>query len=175
MRPEKLRHLLSQYGKLDRIYLKAEDNEGRKRRANAGGNNKKKYTEGWVEFHNKKLAKQVAMSLNGKNIGGKKSSYYHDDIWCMKYLSKFKWTNLTERVAHDSSVRKERLQLEMNQVRRETDLFMEQVEKSKGFASMEDRHSKKRKATSAETSTGLVEVTPKSRVDRLVRQRAPIA
>ncbi len=67
---------------------------------------------GWVEFLDKKIAKRVAMSLNSSQIGlrmhfialtnsilgGKKSSYFHDDLWNMKYLSKFKWTNLTERI-----------------------------------------------------------------------------
>ena len=27
-------------------------------------------------------------------VGGKKRSYYHDDLWNIKYLPKFKWTHL---------------------------------------------------------------------------------
>jgi ESF2/ABP1 family protein len=45
---------------------------------------------GWIEFADKKIAKQVAESLNNTAIGGKKGDFYHDDIWNLKYLKKFK-------------------------------------------------------------------------------------
>jgi len=41
----------------------------RKRRIKAGGNRKKKYIEGWVEFAEKSIAKQVARHLNGNIVG----------------------------------------------------------------------------------------------------------
>ena len=41
----------------------------RKRRKRHGGNNRKQFTEGWVEFKDKKLAKTVARSLNNTPIG----------------------------------------------------------------------------------------------------------
>jgi len=37
---------------------------------------------------------KVAAMLNGNTMGGKKRSAYHYDIWCLKYLSKFKWDHL---------------------------------------------------------------------------------
>ena len=69
-----------------------------KRRKKLGGNKKRKYTEGWVEFTDKHIAKWVAEALNNRPVGGKKSSYYHDDLWNIKYLSKFRWTHLTEKI-----------------------------------------------------------------------------
>eukprot|EP00971_Amphidinium_carterae_P143055 2834281-Amphidinium_carterae.2 len=33
---------------------------------------KQRFTEGWVEFIEKKLAKRVAYSLNGNTVGGRK-------------------------------------------------------------------------------------------------------
>lgn len=45
---------------------------------------------GWIEFADKKVAKQVAESLNNTAIGGKKGDFYHDDIWNLKYLKNFK-------------------------------------------------------------------------------------
>jgi ESF2/ABP1 family protein len=45
---------------------------------------------GWIEFADKKVAKRVAKSLNNTPMGGKKSDYYHDDIWNLKYLKNFK-------------------------------------------------------------------------------------
>ena len=52
------------------------DPEIRKKRKKAGGNSKKSFTEGWVEFQDKKVAKLVALSLNNTPIGGKKRNYY---------------------------------------------------------------------------------------------------
>ena len=73
------------------------DDTIRKKRKKSGGNTRKMYTEGWVEFEDKKIAKQVALALNNTMIGGKKTSYYREDIWNIKYLSKFKWEHLTEK------------------------------------------------------------------------------
>ena len=70
----------------------------RQRRVKFKGNKKKNFTEGWVEFHDKRVAKTVALMLNNTPIGGKKCSYYHDDLWNIKYLSKFRWTHLTEKI-----------------------------------------------------------------------------
>ena len=63
-----------------------------------GGNKKRNYTEGWVEFLDKRVAKAVAMALNNAHIGGKKKNCYHDDLWNLKYLPKFRWTHLTEKI-----------------------------------------------------------------------------
>lgn len=43
-------------------------------------------------------ALQVAAMLNGQQMGGKRRSAYHYDLWSMKYLPKFKWDHLTEEV-----------------------------------------------------------------------------
>jgi hypothetical protein len=61
----------------------------------------KNFTEGWVEFEDKAVAKSVARGLNGQQIGGKRRSAYHFDLWCMKYLPKFKWDHLTEEIAYE--------------------------------------------------------------------------
>lgn len=38
---------------------------------------------------------QVVAMLNGQQMGGKRRSAYFYDLWCMKYLPKFKWDHLT--------------------------------------------------------------------------------
>lgn len=43
-----------------------------------------------MEFSSKKVAKQVARSLNSTRMGGRKRDYYHDDTWNLKYLKNFK-------------------------------------------------------------------------------------
>jgi ESF2/ABP1 family protein len=70
----------------------------RKRRKQLGKNTGKNFTEGWVEFEDKAVAKQVAAMLNGNPMGGKRRSAYHYDLWCIKYLNKFKWDHLTEEI-----------------------------------------------------------------------------
>jgi ESF2/ABP1 family protein len=101
MKPTKLRSLLSKYGKLGRIYLAPEDAKITARRKKYKHNKRINYTEGWVEFLDKKVARATANHLNNNIIGGKKRSYYYDDIWVMKYLPKFKWNHLTEQIAYE--------------------------------------------------------------------------
>ena len=90
MKPNKVRSIFEQYGEVTRLYLQEEDVTIRKRRKKSGGNGSKQFTEGWVEFSEKSIAKNVAESLNNTNIGSKKGDFYHDDIWNIKYLKKFK-------------------------------------------------------------------------------------
>lgn len=91
MKPAKLRSLLEPYGKINRIFLTPEDPAEHARRVRNGGNKKRCFTEGWVEFVKKKDAKKACDLLNAQTIGGKKSSWYHDDVWALKYLKGFKW------------------------------------------------------------------------------------
>lgn len=60
------------------------------------------YTEGWVEFKDKRVARSVADMLNAQPIGGKKGTRWRDDVWTMKYLPKFKWNMLTEQIGERS-------------------------------------------------------------------------
>lgn len=139
MKPVKLRSILSKFGKLDRIFLKPEDEASYKKRVKYGGNKKRKYTEGWVEFVNKKDAKLCAQTMNGNIIGGKKSSYYHDDIMNIKYLSGFKWFDLTQQIAKENEIRQAKLSMEISQQQKLNKTFVNNVERSK-------REQRKRKA-----------------------------
>ena len=66
-----------------------------------GKSSGKNFTEGWIEFEDKRVAKQTAQMLNGQPMGGKRRSAYHYDLWCLKYLSKFKWDHLTEEIGEE--------------------------------------------------------------------------
>ena len=44
------------------------------------------FTEGWVEFLSKRVAKGVAANLNSTQVGGSKRSKAHDVLWNIKYL-----------------------------------------------------------------------------------------
>ena len=74
-------------------------------------------------------------------MGGKKRSYYYDDIWQLKYLPKFKWSNLTEQIAYEKKVREQKLKQEESQSKRETKLYLKNVSRGKMIESMEKRKS----------------------------------
>lgn len=57
---------------------------------------KVRFVEGWVEFKDKKIAKQAANMLNNTSIGGPKRSPFRDDLWSLKYLKDFKWHHIKE-------------------------------------------------------------------------------
>ena len=67
-KPAKLRHMLSQHGELGRVYLVPEDPLARKRRKQAGRNSGKNFTEGWVEFEDKRVAKQVPAGMRAHPV-----------------------------------------------------------------------------------------------------------
>lgn len=141
MNPQLVRDFLGVYGEIGKSYLQSINSKhipcfffsihlilvfcaclepGRKIR----------YSEGWVEFKSKRVAKLVAERLNNTKVGGKKRSKYHDCLWTIKYLPRFKWAHLNERLAYEKAVRQQRMQNEIAQVKRETNFFIESVEKS---------------------------------------------
>ncbi|KAM0197581.1 hypothetical protein ACHAPA_002767 [Fusarium lateritium] len=147
MKPAKLRSLLEPYGTINRIFLAPEDPASYARRVRAGGNKKRSYTEGWVEFTKKKDAKSVCDLLNANTIGGKKGSYYHDDLWNLLYLKGFKWHNLTEQIAHENAERASRMRAEISKSTKENKEFIRNVEKAKMLDGMAVKaKAKKRKA-----------------------------
>lgn len=69
--------------------------------------------------------------LNNKQVGGKRRSASYDTLWNIKYLPRFKWAHLTERLAYEKAVHQQRMRTEIAQVKRETNFFIENVDKSK--------------------------------------------
>eukprot|EP00439_Symbiodinium_sp_Y106_P086476 s82_g33.t1 len=68
---QKLRHMMEQFGDIGRV-----------NRRRSGGSRKLRYTEGWVEFVDRRVARRVAESLNATTIGGKKRhNFFRDDMW----------------------------------------------------------------------------------------------
>lgn len=157
MRPEKVKHLLEQYGEVTRIYLAPEDEAIARRRKKLGGQRSTNYTEGWVEYAEKKVAKAVARSLNGTLIGGKKRSYYSQDMWVLKYLRHFTWSHLTEKKAYERRMAQDRLRQEMIMTKRSNDEFRELVDQGKMLRSIEERKTKrvKRSLSGAEQEEGV--------------------
>ena len=141
MNPSTLRKLMeSKFDGVERIYMEAEKEHQRKNRVKSGGNRKMKYTEGWVEFDEKSTAKRCALLLNAKQIGGKKmKNMYYDDLWTIKYLSKFKWSHLTEKLQYDQKMREVRLKKETHQAKKDMQFYEEKRTLSKRLNKMEEK------------------------------------
>ncbi|XP_051883371.1 activator of basal transcription 1 isoform X2 [Pristis pectinata] len=137
-----MRKMMSAFGEVGRIFLQPAD-ERRTRRKKKTGSLGKNFTEGWVEFQNKAVAKRVARSLHNTPIGTKKRSRFHDDLWNMKYLHRFKWIHLSERLAYEKLVKRQRLRVEVSQAKRETNFFLQNVEKSRGLEKLQELKRKK--------------------------------
>jgi ESF2/ABP1 family protein len=102
MRPPKVRHLMTQYGEVGRVYLQQEGASGifllilssltymtDPKRAYL----RKKFT-----------ATKKAHFTDAQPIGGKKGTRWRDDVWTMKYLPRFKWDMLTEQIGKTSAL-----------------------------------------------------------------------
>jgi len=150
MKPVKLRQLLSAYGATDRMYLTPEDGKIRAKRKKFGGNTGKKFIEGWVEFKDKKDAKRCAEMLHGREVGGKRRSAHYYDLWNVRYLSKFKWDNLTEEMEYQKALREKKLALELSVAKKERDFYLEKMDQSKAIAAMTERRAKRRADEGAE-------------------------
>jgi len=185
MKPHKLRSLLSPYGAINRTYLAVEDPTSHSRRVKAGGNKKKLFTEGWVEFVHKRDAKRACELLNARTIGGKKGSYYRDDIWSMLYLKGFKWQDLMSQMHKENQERASRMEAELEKSKRENEQFVRNVELGKEIAGMRAKREKKRRRhgeggtgegdpateTTAKAASGLEQQQQQQQQSRLARKR----
>lgn len=120
-----LRKALSKYS-ANRIYLVPDktNNNGNKKRQN--------YKEGWVEFTDKLMAKLAEYELNGKIFGGKKrNNKFREELWSIKYLNKFKWHHLMEKMQFNKKLREHRMKAELSQIKRENNFILEKFEQSK--------------------------------------------
>ncbi|XP_038208201.1 pre-rRNA-processing protein esf2-like [Zerene cesonia] len=126
MNVAKIREIFSVFGEVGRIYLQSSAKPGEKRKRVPN-----QFTEGWVEFKKKKIAKAVAANLNNTKIGTRKKSRYYDMIWNIKYIPRFKWIHLSERLAYEKAAMKQRLRAEISQAKKEAHYLQSNVEKSK--------------------------------------------
>ncbi|KAK6526785.1 RNA-binding ATPase activator esf2 [Arthrobotrys megalospora] len=176
MSPPQIRHLLTPFGTINRIFLAPEAPHIYQKRIKNGGNKKRQFTEGWVEFLKKKDAKWCAQSLNAEQVGGKKGGWWYDDVWNLKYLSGFKWGDLTEQIANENAARQARLRAEISQATRENKTYIRNVERAKMVENMQAAAKEKRKAGGGDDDSGTVEVATndKDKIRRTFKQRTAV-
>lgn len=140
MGPSKLKHLLSKWGSIGRVYLARDEKaEESRKKTNKKGKIRKKsqdkhqsflFKEGWVEFMDKKVARRVAEMLNTRPIGGKPSDRYYSDLWSLTYLPKFKWTNLSDQMAVERRIREQLVRNSLEESKKSQDWYLTMVEKN---------------------------------------------
>ncbi|XP_071491815.1 activator of basal transcription 1-like [Diadema antillarum] len=145
MRPQRIKKIFSQYGEIGRVFLQPEDKFQRKNRRKKGGGRSKIFTEGWIEFTDKKIAKSVALTFNNTPIGGKKRSRYYEELWNLKYLHRFQWAHLAERLQYERQVRQHRIRTEITQAKRETNFYLKSVELGERLGKLEKKKREKGK------------------------------
>ena len=136
-----LREKLENYG-LTRIYLAPKNKEllGETKKKS---NKKQIFKEGWGEFSNKLMAKLAEFELNGKPFGGKRNLLFREELWTVKYLHKFKWHHLIEKMNYNKKLREQRLNAEIAQAKRETNFIEKKFEQSSIFNKKRKRENEK--------------------------------
>ncbi|KAK7145603.1 hypothetical protein R3I93_013365 [Phoxinus phoxinus] len=142
MRPKHMRNMLSVYGEIGRIFLQPEDRCVKNKKKKAGSRSSG-FTEGWVEFRDKRIAKRVSISLHNTPMANRKRSHFSSDLWSIKYLHRFHWCHLSERLAYEQTVYHQRMRTEISQAKKETNFYLASVEKSQTLEKLKKKKEKK--------------------------------
>ncbi|KAL9597122.1 MAG: hypothetical protein Q9219_005344 [cf. Caloplaca sp. 3 TL-2023] len=129
MRPSTVRHLLSPFGPITRLFLTPEPPSQHTSRVRAGGNKKRSFIDGWIEFASHKHAKTCVAAINGQTMGGR--GWYRDDVWNAKYLRGFGWDDLMASVRAEEREREERVRVGVRKDKKEREEFLRGVERGK--------------------------------------------
>nr|CAD7414111.1 unnamed protein product [Timema poppensis] len=126
----KIKEIFGQFGDVGRVFLSPEINYKDKQNLLKKKKPSRKFSEGWVEFKRKRVAKQVALKLNNVRIDERKKSKFYDFIWNIKYLHGFKWVHLSERLSYERAVHQQRVRSEIARAKREASYFSQNIDKS---------------------------------------------
>ncbi|KAL5361149.1 Pre-rRNA-processing protein esf2 [Aspergillus floccosus] len=131
------------FGPITKVFLTPEvrPSSAPRRRSNK----RKTYADGWVEFASKKTAKICAETLNASIVGGRKGSWYHDDVWNMKYLRGYSWQDLLEQIQRERNEREAKQRMEDMRARKEEKVFIQGVEKGKVLEGIQKKNEEKRR------------------------------
>lgn len=147
MKPYALKSLFETrgFGPITKVFLSPEVRPASAPRRRS--NKRKTYSDGWVEFASKKTAKICAETMNASIIGGRKGSWYHDDILNVKYLTGLRWDDLVDQIQRERKEREARQRIEDARTRKEDQVFLQGVEKGKVLDGIQKKNEEKRKRT----------------------------
>lgn len=78
--------------------------------------------------------------LNNTQVSSRKKSKHFDCIWNIKYLPKFKWIHLHERLAYEKAARRQKLRTEIELAKKKSNYFtlnLDKHQKNKRFINKE--------------------------------------
>ncbi|KAL3280798.1 hypothetical protein HHI36_004030 [Cryptolaemus montrouzieri] len=133
MNVTQIREYFGEFGTLGRVYLQLEDSKKHAKPGEKKSKRKvaKKFSEGWVEYEKKSVAKEVAKRLNNTQVSNRKKSKQYDYLWSIKYLSGFKWAHLHERLAYEKAARRQKLRSEIQLAKKNATYFTGNLGKKK--------------------------------------------
>ena len=123
-----------------------------------------------MEFLDKKVARSTAEYLNAQPIGGKPSNPFYHDLWSIKYLPRFKWSQLSASLGQSMAVESALLRNEISQSKKDQAGYLRQVEKARVQGKIEEKREKKRK----ERPEGTEELPKKEKKQRAFKQRTTV-
>lgn len=146
MSPNQLRGLLSPYGEVGRVWLEVPEAIAQDKslsEAKIARLAKRVAKEGWVEFERAKKAYKAAKLLHCQPMG---EGRFKHDLWSIKYLKNFSWSDLVNQHLHRKKMRESRLRQSLTRAKQEATKYLENRNKQ------ED--SEKRKKRPREDSQG---------------------
>nr|ODN87004.1 pre-rRNA-processing protein ESF2 [Cryptococcus depauperatus CBS 7841] len=105
-----------QKGDIGKVYAQRKDDVVKQKRQKYISPN---FSEAWVKFLDKSIAKTAASMLNAQVIeerretADKRIQRWRDGIWTMRYLSGFKEEMLGEQIAYERQAHQARLRAEI--------------------------------------------------------------
>ncbi|XP_059177700.1 uncharacterized protein LOC131957021 [Physella acuta] len=136
MSVQKLRNVFGEFGEVNRTFFQPVEKSYSYKKGLL-------FTEGWVEFSKKSVAKYVALALNNTQVGGKKRNPWFNCIWNIKYLPKFTWTDVNADRELKRATYESRIRADISQVKKQTNFYVNSYEKSKTLSEIKKRKEKK--------------------------------
>jgi ESF2/ABP1 family protein len=134
MQPIQIRQLLAAYGTVTRVFFKPQKLLRKSERSLSESATRKlqkkrlanlKFTDGWIEFADKRIAKLVAEQLNmtPMGVGRQRNKPWAGNLWVLKYLSKVRWEHLTDKFEIEAITRIKRVRSEMAEAKKDIGLL----------------------------------------------------
>lgn len=115
-----VRSILGRCGKIGRVWLRPENAADVAERRSLGGRRRAGFMDGWVEFKRAADAQAAVEMLHGQPIvGATRRGKFQHDLWCMKALPDYAWSDLVEEVCGTKRERVLRVKREIAAAKRE--------------------------------------------------------
>ncbi|CRH03007.1 small subunit rRNA processing protein, putative [Plasmodium relictum] len=122
----KIKEIFSKYGSIDKMHLNKIKEDEIDIASKEKNNKRLRYSDGYIEFFNKKDAIKVEKLLNNQMIGGKKrKNILRESFWHIKYLKNFTWNDLVSSVLYRNISRKDRFNFALKSMYKNYEKYLE--------------------------------------------------